>query len=165
MCFLICPPTTSGGQSSASRQPYCRRRPDCTGGREYGTSEYIARTFGKRERTIRRRGLPRIKVGNPVLYDLARIPAGRPRGAGAWHDERSTRWPRHRLRRCARSVRSRPVSLGQSPRHRKQPRQPVGSPPLPLRRQPWQIGPNPDPKAPVSVTYWGAEFFWMPTSR
>jgi hypothetical protein len=41
------------------------------GGREYGTSEYIARTFGKCERTIRRWGLPRIKVGNPVLYNLA----------------------------------------------------------------------------------------------
>jgi hypothetical protein len=43
-------------------------------GREYGTSEYIATTFGRRERTIRRWGLPRIKVGNPVLYDLARTP-------------------------------------------------------------------------------------------
>jgi hypothetical protein len=43
-------------------------------GREYGTSEYIARTFGKRGRTIRRWGLPHIKVSNPVLYDLARTP-------------------------------------------------------------------------------------------
>ena len=30
------------------------------GGREYGTSEYIARTFDKCERTIRCGGLPRI---------------------------------------------------------------------------------------------------------
>jgi hypothetical protein len=80
-----------------------------TGGREYGTSEYIARTFGVSEPS----GAGDCRASKLATLFLARIPEWTPAGRavlGAWHDERSTRWPRHQPRRCAqcaRSVRSR----------------------------------------------------------